>query len=184
MIKELNEFADKSSDDLLDRIHKSPDNRLLINKFFLHAADISNPTKPFSVCKEWALRVMDEFFSQGDREHELGIPMQPLNDRSKVNIPQSQIGFIEFVVAPLEMCKIRLFPVFRNQTHFLINNMVQWGYEYCTQTAGVGLEEEQKVLDRCRRLTERLSTVAEIGGYFIPQFYRRDYVPSLPNSVA
>jgi hypothetical protein len=186
MVKELNELADKSTgeEDMLQRIQKSYDNRLLINKFFLHAADISNPTKPFGLCREWALRVMDEFFSQGDRERELGIPIQPLNDRSKVNIAQSQLGFIEFVVSPLEMCKIRIFPVFRNHVHFLINNMVQWGYEYCTKTPGVTSEEESRILERCHRMAERFSAIADIGGYYIPQFYQRNNIPSIPNSAA
>jgi len=186
MIKELNEFAEKNYSDensvFNERVKKSPEYRLLMDKFFLHAADISNPTKPFEICKEWALRVMHEFFSQGDKEREIGIPIQPLNDRTKVNILQSQLGFIEFVVSPLEMCKIRIFPVFRNHAHFLINNMVQWGYEYCTQ-AECNQEEEQKVLDRCRKMADRLASKGDIGGYFIPKFFRRHNIPSIPNSA-
>ena len=34
----------------------------------LHAADMSNPTKPIAISIEWAARAMDEFFAQGDRE--------------------------------------------------------------------------------------------------------------------
>mmetsp|Transcript_58126 Transcript_58126/g.135907 ORF Transcript_58126/g.135907 Transcript_58126/m.135907 type:complete len:777 (+) Transcript_58126:148-2478(+) len=37
-------------------------------KALLHFADISNPLKPFEVCQAWAMRVLEEFFKQGDEE--------------------------------------------------------------------------------------------------------------------
>ena len=39
------------------------DMRLLL-LMALHAADMSNPTKPIALAIEWAARAMDEFFSQ------------------------------------------------------------------------------------------------------------------------
>ncbi len=30
----------------------------------VHAADISNPSKPWDLCKEWSMRVVTEFFDQ------------------------------------------------------------------------------------------------------------------------
>lgn len=98
--------------------------RMLITKFLLHAADVSNPCKPFNVCEQWALLVMEEFFTQGDEEKALGLPISPLNDRSRVQIPQSQVGFINFFIIPLEICKVKLFPRLRN-THAL-DNLKQW----------------------------------------------------------
>lgn len=41
-----------------------PEQRTLALCIALHAADVSNPVKPLEVYKEWAYRVMDEFFSQ------------------------------------------------------------------------------------------------------------------------
>lgn len=44
---------------------------------------------------------MNEFFQQGDRERDLQLPLGPLNDRTKIKLPASQIGFIDFIVSPL-----------------------------------------------------------------------------------
>ena len=66
----------------------------------IHACDISNPTKPYEIYKIWANKVMNEFYLQGDKEKELGIPISFLCDRNTTSIPQGQIGFIEGVVFP------------------------------------------------------------------------------------
>ena len=44
---------------------------------------------------------MEENFLQGDEEKLLGLPVQALNDREKANLPYGQIGFIEYLVAPV-----------------------------------------------------------------------------------
>jgi len=31
-------------------------------KALVHAADIGNPSRPFEICKEWAIRILGEFF--------------------------------------------------------------------------------------------------------------------------
>ena len=58
----------------------------------LHCADISHPAKPWEIHKEWTLRLVNEFFRQGDMEKELGRPCSPLCDRNTTRIPESQIG--------------------------------------------------------------------------------------------
>jgi len=69
-------------------------------KFLLHAADISNPAKKNKLLVYWADRALAEFFDQGDREVELGIPISPLCDRRTVKRADSQIGFLKFVIRP------------------------------------------------------------------------------------
>ena len=66
----------------------------------IHACDISNPTKPYEIYNIWANKVMNEFYLQGDKEKNLGIPVSFLCDRNTTSIPQGQIGFIEGVVFP------------------------------------------------------------------------------------
>lgn len=66
----------------------------------IHASDISNPTKPFEVYSKWADKVMAEFFAQGDKEKELGLPCSFLCNRDTVTIPNAQIGFIDGIVYP------------------------------------------------------------------------------------
>ena len=82
----------------------SPDNRLLLFSVLLHAADISNPAKPWPIASKWANLVTTEFFAQGDAERDRGLPVSPLNDRHAAaagSFAAGQINFVEFVVAPL-----------------------------------------------------------------------------------
>jgi len=53
------------------------------------------------------MRVMEEFFMQGDKEKELGLPTSPFMDREKTSVAQCQIGFINVLVKPLhaEFCQ-------------------------------------------------------------------------------
>uniref|UniRef100_A0AAR2IX96 Phosphodiesterase n=1 Tax=Pygocentrus nattereri TaxID=42514 RepID=A0AAR2IX96_PYGNA len=66
----------------------------------LHAADISHPAKRWNLHYRWTQALMEEFFRQGDKEAELGLPFSPLCDRKATMIAQSQIGFIDFIVEP------------------------------------------------------------------------------------
>ncbi|CAJ0966971.1 unnamed protein product [Ranitomeya imitator] len=66
----------------------------------LHAADISHPAKPWDMHQRWTDLLMEEFFRQGDKESELGLPFSPLCDRKSTLVAQSQIGFIDFIVEP------------------------------------------------------------------------------------
>ncbi|XP_061543638.1 dual specificity calcium/calmodulin-dependent 3',5'-cyclic nucleotide phosphodiesterase 1B-like isoform X1 [Phycodurus eques] len=78
-----------------ERIEKSKALSLL-----LHTADISHPSKPWSLHSRWTKALMEEFFRQGDREAELGLPFSPLCDRKSTLVAESQIGFIDFIVYP------------------------------------------------------------------------------------
>uniref|UniRef100_A0A6I8P3G4 Phosphodiesterase n=1 Tax=Ornithorhynchus anatinus TaxID=9258 RepID=A0A6I8P3G4_ORNAN len=66
----------------------------------LHAADISHPAKSWDLHHKWTMALMEEFFLQGDKEAELGLPFSPLCDRKSTMVAQSQIGFIDFIVEP------------------------------------------------------------------------------------
>ncbi|XP_030065700.1 dual specificity calcium/calmodulin-dependent 3',5'-cyclic nucleotide phosphodiesterase 1A isoform X2 [Microcaecilia unicolor] len=66
----------------------------------LHAADISHPAKSWDLHHRWTMALMEEFFRQGDKEVELGLPFSPLCDRKATMVAQSQIGFIDFIVEP------------------------------------------------------------------------------------
>ncbi|CAH8639981.1 unnamed protein product [Schistosoma rodhaini] len=66
----------------------------------VHCADISHPAKEWALHEQWSDILCEEFFRQGDRERELNLPISPLCDRNTVVVPQSQIGFIDFIVEP------------------------------------------------------------------------------------
>ena len=87
----------------------SKDKELFI-KFMFHLADISNPTKKWSLCRLWTDLLFVEFFAQGDLEKVHEFKVDPLNDRAVTNIAKSQIGFINFIVLPSFVTMIKVFP--------------------------------------------------------------------------
>jgi len=66
----------------------------------LHCADISHPGKPWNIHQIWTQSLMEEFFTQGEKEKELGLPCSPLCDRENTLVAESQIGFIQYIVEP------------------------------------------------------------------------------------
>mmetsp|Transcript_117624 Transcript_117624/g.305224 ORF Transcript_117624/g.305224 Transcript_117624/m.305224 type:complete len:897 (+) Transcript_117624:2-2692(+) len=117
--KSPNEFLDT----YLDVVGKDAS---LFLDLFLHFADISNPLKPFPICKAWADRIIDEFFAQGDEEKRLGLPVGMLNDREKINRPGSQHGFINFLVAPLVISTVEIFACLHPLSTQMTNNLQTW----------------------------------------------------------
>jgi hypothetical protein len=76
------------------------DNKIFLMWMCLHISDITNPTKRWRESEKWTLLVYEEFFIQGDKEKELGLPVGDLNDRRNINLAKSQMGFIDFIVQP------------------------------------------------------------------------------------
>jgi len=135
---------------------RQPDSRSLIRKLLLHLADISNPTKPFRICRVWAWKICEEFFVQGDNEKALGLPVQSLNDREKTNKPFSQVGFIEFLVAPLAFAVLKVIPPYEVCLEMMIDNLKRWREMWVTETKPVPKDDEQKALDaRIEKLERR-----------------------------
>ena len=75
------------------------DVRLLLT-MCMHSADVSNPAKKWELTQEWACRVMEEFFQQGEEEARLGLPVSPFMDRAKTDIGKCQAGFIKILIKP------------------------------------------------------------------------------------
>jgi cAMP-specific phosphodiesterase 4 len=64
---------------------------LQILKTLVHCADLSNPTKPLYLYRQWADRVMEEFFRQGDLEREQGLEVSPMCDRFEPSVEHTQV---------------------------------------------------------------------------------------------
>ncbi|XP_063678943.1 dual specificity calcium/calmodulin-dependent 3',5'-cyclic nucleotide phosphodiesterase 1A-like isoform X5 [Bolinopsis microptera] len=75
-------------------------NRNTAMTLILHCADISHPTKTWGLHKKWTDNLMEEFFCQGDKETSLGLPNSPLCNRTETLVPESQVGFIDFIIVP------------------------------------------------------------------------------------
>jgi len=165
MVKELSLMYQMNSEPFdsaqpASAITASPANVQLVVNMFLHLADISNPMKPWALCERLAHLCLDEFFAQGDLEKEAGLPVQMLNDRDKVNRPNSQVGFIEFVITPLVEASIRIFPPLDELADHLAFNVKKWCDIWQEQTVPPPPSETiaktttrvQKVVERCKAL--------------------------------
>ncbi|XP_030743843.1 cAMP-specific 3',5'-cyclic phosphodiesterase 4C [Echinops telfairi] len=75
--------------------------RIQVLQNLVHCADLSNPTKPLPLYRQWTERVMAEFFQQGDRERELGLDISPMCDKHTASVEKSQVGFIDYIAHPL-----------------------------------------------------------------------------------
>lgn len=69
---------------------------------------------------------MKSFFNEGDEQKLLGLPVGMLNDRDKVSMPGSQHGFINFLVAPLVLGSVQVFPPLQEFLEQLTANLGAW----------------------------------------------------------
>ncbi|KAM9331393.1 3',5'-cyclic-AMP phosphodiesterase 4C-like isoform 3-T3 [Gastrophryne carolinensis] len=75
--------------------------RIQVLQNMVHCADLSNPTKPLEIYRQWTDRIIVEFFHQGDREREKGMEISPMCDKHNASVEKSQVGFIDYIVHPL-----------------------------------------------------------------------------------
>lgn len=98
--------------------------------YMLHLADISGQTRgSVKLCVEWTNRVMEEFFTQGDHEAALGLPVSECCNRKTTNVSQAQLGFLEFVILPSYQVLADFIPEVRKQ---ILPN-IHKNYEYWTK---------------------------------------------------
>lgn len=154
MHQEVFEAAAEDPSQLSQALQEDSKSRLKVLSALLHTADISNPMKPWAICEHLADLCLEEFFAQGDKEKELGIPVQMLNDRDKVNRPNSQVGFIEFVIAPLAEQMAMIFPGLSFLPANLSTNTQNWA-EIWKQGSSASVEEIEKFDARIAKVTGR-----------------------------
>jgi hypothetical protein len=66
-------------------------------------ADISNTARPQHLYLQWAKKIADEFYNQGDVERKLHFTVSPFMDRlnHKMDFPKGQMSFMNYIVIPL-----------------------------------------------------------------------------------
>ena len=75
---------------------------------------------------EWTILLFEEFFHQGDIEKEQGIPVSFLCDRETTQIPQSQPGFVSFILAPLFTTVSEIMPELKQLEMTAKSNAERW----------------------------------------------------------
>ncbi len=96
----LTQFKNRVEAASLDNLEVT-DTRWSVLEVMIKCADLSNSTKKMNVSKKWVDKVMEEFYTQGDKERSLGLPISQFMDRNNSNIPKCQTGFIDVLVNPL-----------------------------------------------------------------------------------
>lgn len=88
-----------------------PPDQAFFGKLFLHSADLSGPAKEFSVAREWASRVTEEFNEQVVVETDMGLPVLSfMAAADEKTFLKNEIGFSGFFVAPLWRIVSKLCP--------------------------------------------------------------------------
>lgn len=98
----------------------------IILKSLMHAADISNPAKPWELSKKWSDLVIEEFFLQGDREKKEGLPVSMNCDRDITFQDELSLNFTDFIVAPFFFSLNRLMPKLNYICRILGDNRDKW----------------------------------------------------------
>merc|ERR1711862_328716 len=99
---------------------------------------------------------MGECFMQGDAEKRLGIPVQALNCRDKIQHAFSQIGFIEFLVSPLYFAIVKVLPPTEPLAEQMVSNVKTWHKQWLSEAAPQPGDGEKKVVaERITKLEER-----------------------------
>jgi hypothetical protein len=107
--------------------------------------DISNPARPFDICKKWSDCVGEEFFNQGAEEKKRSLPISPNMDRESSNQIKTQIGFAGVIVRPFFECLAALFPKIQIFITLLEDNARNWNNL-------LKLEENEKSDDQPKQL--------------------------------
>jgi len=86
--------------------------RELVTRCCVKAADLGHTALPWDLHEPWVLRLLTEFYEQGDDERKLGVPVSPMCSRSNdiAEFKKSQKGFLQFLVTPLyvELKRVQL----------------------------------------------------------------------------
>src|SRR5574343_217982 len=75
--------------------------KIEIFRLIIKAADIGHAAKDIELHERWCKLVVEEFYTQGDLEKNLGLSVSMYCDRETTDISKSQAGFIKNIVLPL-----------------------------------------------------------------------------------
>merc|ERR1740123_846905 len=92
----------------------------------MKCADLGHLTLNWEDHLQWVRRLEEEFFSQGDREKDEGLPVSFLMDREKPGVTKTQVGFFDHVVLPFFRTFVSLVPAAQPLLQGVIVNKDRW----------------------------------------------------------
>jgi hypothetical protein len=99
--------------------------KAMVLKMALKCSDIAHSAKALALHTKWSLRIIEEFYRQGDQELAAGLSISPFMDRRQPNISRAQIGFIDFLSMPVSEIRRHLRLYGRASSHVLLSLVVR-----------------------------------------------------------
>lgn len=96
-------------------------NSLTICRMLIKCADIANPCRDWKLCKQWGMRIVEEYFEQTTEEVEKGLPITMKGfERETCNVPMTQCTFIDMFAreAFSSWCEFAELPQLLNMLEF------------------------------------------------------------------
>ncbi|KAH3767675.1 high affinity cAMP-specific and IBMX-insensitive 3',5'-cyclic phosphodiesterase 8A [Pelomyxa schiedti] len=118
----------------------SAEDKLLVMRLLLKLADISNVTRPVDVMQVWVQKLNEEFYFQGDKERQLGLPVTTFMDREQSSVKtvaQTQVNFLQIVASPMFEAFNSFLPIPMLMQH-LTNNSKYWATILALETTKSG----------------------------------------------
>jgi hypothetical protein len=107
---------------------KNYDIKMIQNQlsFITHISDLSHNYRRFEVSLKWVDLLSNEFWNQGDKEKELGLPVSYLCDRNDIDVPKSQVSFINTFSLPTIELLVEINTNFNYLKNNAIDNLNKW----------------------------------------------------------
>ena len=94
--------------------------------FITHIADLFHNYRKFEISLKWVEVLSNEFWNQGDKEKELGLPVSFLCDREDMDVPKSQVGFLNTFSLPTIQELVDINSNFEQFKNNALNNLKRW----------------------------------------------------------
>ena len=104
---------------------KFGEQQLLLN-YMIHMADLGHNCKKFEISIIWIKILCEEFWMQGDKEKAKGLPISFMCDRTKIDVPGSQVGFLRGFILSSFDCLVAMFPKLKYNIENAENNIKNW----------------------------------------------------------
>eukprot|EP00928_Gymnodinium_smaydae_P053458 TRINITY_DN3743_c0_g2_i2.p1 TRINITY_DN3743_c0_g2~~TRINITY_DN3743_c0_g2_i2.p1 ORF type:complete len:836 (-),score=124.46 TRINITY_DN3743_c0_g2_i2:131-2542(-) len=136
ILKTLNDAMDRDS--AMERtgfVPGSTSDATALLQMAMKCCDLGHLALPWQQHLCWVNRLEAEFFVQGDKEKDLGLPVSFLMDRNKQGPSQNQVGFFDFVVIPLFTSFCRAVPAAEPVLRAIHSNYEAWKANESTLTS-------------------------------------------------
>ena len=104
---------------------KFDEQQMMLN-YLVHTADLAHNTRKFQISIKWVELLTKEFWLQGDIERHKKLSVSFLCDRNDVDVPHSQVGFLNGFILSTFTILVTMFPSLGFTLDNAKNNLKEW----------------------------------------------------------